>query len=535
VGAYKRSRPASTWSALLFLVVVGKPNGLHAQCPDGSPPPCARPAAPARQPPPNSIAVLPFANRSPDTADVYLAEGMTDEVGNRLAQLGRFQVKARGLVRAQLRRTPEPLDASRALGVAWFLAGNVRYVGGQLLVNVELVRATTGDEVWAARFPRNAADVFAVQSEVAESVTVIVAGRLTPSERAVITRRPTRNKEAYRLSLYGNTLLDRRSRLDARRAAEAFTEAVRLDPGFANAWASLSLARGVQYAWEDWVENIPKDSLLRLQEVAARTALRLDSVSSEAWLAFGSTQFHKGEFDAAHEAYEHAIHLDSLNAEAFHFEGILYSDENLDDYEAAAPLYRSALALDPGLRNTWRHLAMVTLHAGRFAVAEDLLDTTLAYGWWPVALYNRAYVRFVRGNAAGALADLAQAESIDSVSRSDDRARYSLLLGDSTAARAVLSRLRGRADSGQQVLDTLAGYAMALGLQNEALTALERLRARRNPREPRCGPSTTCSASLQTWDALHDPIFAPLKGDPRFERLWEETRPRVPWLKVKDR
>lgn len=143
--------------ALSALLVAVQPQAIFAQAPDGTPPPCrgaavaARPAAP---PPPLSIVVLPFESRSPDTADSYLAEGMTEEVANRLTRVTRLQVKARGLVGMQWRRTPEPFAAARALGVAWFVHGNVRHVRGQLLVNMELVRATTGEEAWASRFPR---------------------------------------------------------------------------------------------------------------------------------------------------------------------------------------------------------------------------------------------------------------------------------------------------------------------------------------------------------------------------------------------
>ncbi len=129
---------------------------LGAQCPDGTPPPCRSASAvraPAAPPNPLSIAVLPFENRSPDTADVYLADGVTEEVANRLTQLGKLQVKARGLVAAQMHRTPYAFDAARRLGFAWFVHGNVRHVSGQLLVNVELVRATTAKRRGPPAFP----------------------------------------------------------------------------------------------------------------------------------------------------------------------------------------------------------------------------------------------------------------------------------------------------------------------------------------------------------------------------------------------
>lgn len=101
---------------------------LLAQCPDGTPMPCRTATVAVRLPPPapTSVAVLPLENRSPDAADAYLAEGLTEEVGNHLTQLGRLQVKARGLVDAQSRRTPDPFDAARRLNVAWFVHGTVR-------------------------------------------------------------------------------------------------------------------------------------------------------------------------------------------------------------------------------------------------------------------------------------------------------------------------------------------------------------------------------------------------------------------------
>src|SRR4051794_8082428 len=98
----------------------------HSQCPNGAPPPCPAPAV--HVPAPGfSIAVLPFESRSADAGDAYLAEGMAEEVANQLARTGRLQVKARTLVAAQWRRTPDALEAARQLNVAWVVHGNVRH------------------------------------------------------------------------------------------------------------------------------------------------------------------------------------------------------------------------------------------------------------------------------------------------------------------------------------------------------------------------------------------------------------------------
>jgi tetratricopeptide (TPR) repeat protein len=256
-------------------------------------------------------------------------------------------------------------------------------------------------------------------------------------------------------------------------------------------------------------------------------------LSAEAWLAKGAVaQAVDNDLWLARAAFERSLTLDSLSPEAWHFYGFLYASDCrtcLADYGRAAPLFRRALALDPTLRNSWRLLGMAALHAGRLADAEALLDTALTLGPWTSALLQRAYVRFTRGNGEGALADLTAAERLDSVPRPDQRALYRVLLGDSAPARVVLARLRTQANSGQPNERDLARFSMALGMLDEVLAAMQHLRTHVNPDEPRCSPKATCSPSIATWLLLHEPIFASLHGDPRFERLWEDTHPRVPW------
>lgn len=529
--------PRLQFALAAALLAVWPSERLSAQCPDGAPPPCrvatvaARPAAPISA---FSIAVLPFESRSPDSSDAYLAAGMTEEIANRLTRVNRLQVKARGLVGAQWRRTPEPFAAARALSVGWFVHGNVRHVGGQLLVNVELVRASTGEEAWATRFPRRDADVFAVQAEIAESVAVVVGGRLTPGEQATIARRPTLNNEAYRLYLYGNALLGRRTEREVALAVDAYERAVALDPSYAAAWARIGIARSIQSSW-GWAAPLTADSLRALALVSARRALSLDSASADAWLALGTTEADDANFGAAHDAFERAIRLDSLNPESFHLYGAnVYSGDCpsacLDLERPAVPLFRRALALDPTLRNTWRHLAVVERDAGRLAEAEVHLDTALALGTWPPASADRAYVRYLRGNMAGAMADF-------EAGRGAPQHRFMLpslvqaAAGDSAPARLILDSLRAIRVPSIVKMRQWAGIATALGLRDEALRVLEQLRAMPRPGgEARCSAAALCTPSITTWVALHDQIFVPLHGDPRFQRLWDETRPRVPWL-----
>ena len=182
---------------MLALLSVGPTVRLSAlQCPDGSPPPCrvARAdAGPKPGVPPNSVAVLYFDNLSRDTADAYMADGLTEELIGRLGQVERLTVKSRFAVRRFRGTTTEdPATVGRALGVAHLVTGSIRRSGNRVRVTVELMRVAGGDREWGEQYDRTEADLLVIQEEIARRVATAVAGRLLPTERARLAVRPTR-------------------------------------------------------------------------------------------------------------------------------------------------------------------------------------------------------------------------------------------------------------------------------------------------------------------------------------------------------
>lgn len=527
---------AATVRLLTFVlvspVVVATP--LRGQCPDGTPPPCGSfaraSAAPVTR---GSIAVLPFANRSADTADAYLAEELPEQISGRLSRIPQLHVKSATAVAAQWRRTPDALGAARALRVEWLVTGSLRRAAQQVSASVELVRTATGEQGWSSLFRRSDGDIAAIETMVAESVAVAVGGRLAPTQAAALRRSTSRNPEAYRLYLYARSLTVRRTLADIDAASQALERAVQLDPGFASAWARLAIVRGLQTQYGT-AQPIGHDSLMARARAAASRALAIDSTAADAWLALGLWNALVPNPGEAWRGLARAEQLDSLDGDTEHAIGYLYSNDLLGLPDAGEPHFLRALQLNPDLRNSWRQLGLTYWLRGRSAEAVAAFDSALSRGRWLVGLADRALVRFTAGDVRGALSDQAAADSIGKVPLGDldgvpvdvRPLLYALANGDSAPAKQALSIPAATAAQ----LAHRALLANALRQPEVAIAALQQLRALPDSNEPLCAPRTPCSTSLRTWRLLNVPLFGALQNDPRFNRLREETRPRVPWL-----
>ncbi|HKE91737.1 MAG TPA: hypothetical protein VKB45_15490 [Gemmatimonadales bacterium] len=480
-----------------------------------------------------SIAVLPFANRSADTADAYLAEELPEQISGRLSRITQLHVTSATAVSAQWRRTPDALGAARALRVEWLVTGSLRRSAQQVAANVELVRTATGEQGWSSLFRRSDGDIAAIETMVAESVAVAVGGRLAPTQVAALRHSTSRNPEAYRLYLYARSLTVRRTLEDIDAASRALERAVQLDSGFASAWARLAIVRGLQTQYGT-ARPIGADSLMGLARTAASRALALDSTDADAWLALGLWNDLRPNPGEAWRTLSRADELDPLDGDIEHSIGYLYSNDVLGLPDAAEPHFRRALELNPDLRNSWRQLGLSYWMSGRSAEALAAFDSALSHGAWLIGLADRALVRYSRGDIAGALADQAAADSLGTRPGSvtiaapfDARRRlYALARGDSAPARKFLAATATTVDD----LAERALLAAAIGLPAAALAALQQLRSLPDSAEPLCAPRTPCSTSLRTWRLLNVPLFGDLQKDPRFQQLREETRPRVPWL-----
>ena len=490
---------------------------LGAQCPDGSPPPCAR--AVARGPSPSSVAVLYFDNISRDTSDAYLADGLTEELIARLGQVPRLQVKSRNAVRRfRGAAADDPATVGRALAVAHLVSGSVRREGDRLRVTVELTRATTGVRVWGDVLERTDSDLMSVEAQLASAIATAVGGQLAPAERQTLAARPTTSPAAYDRLLRGDFLLARRTGSDARRALAEYEAAVRLDPSFGRAWARIGLAYALFVDWSWPYLDLTIDSLLARGFAGVDNALALDSTNADAWTARGEllTFRNPRTFEGAVPALERAVQLDARNAEAWHQLGSTYLA--LGQSEAAVRALERALVLDPTRMITLQNLSSVMWYEGRVAESERLLDSAIAVD--PGAYFAhlwRGWVRLSRGDRAGAQADADAAVRLRPADYIFDSEPLLVALlsaaGDTAEAREHAERLaHALGESGPLGYEPgfYAAQAFAwLGDRDRAFAFLERTRW----------------AGVYLWWQMQDPTLASLREDPRYQRLLAEMRP----------
>jgi TolB-like protein len=251
------------------------------QCPDGTPPPCgARPVAPS----PNTVAVLYLANLSRDTADAFLADGLTEEIIIRLGQVPRLDVKSRYEVeRFRGQAAQDPAVIGRALRTTYLVTGSVQRAGNRVRLRYEVIRAGTRTRVGGDVIDRASGDLLTVESDIAREVATAITGQLLPEERARLARRLTTDAIAYEEYLRGLQALHSSFDEAAIRSALAHLDlAIARDSTFAAAFARKAEAWGMLA--DGYVS--PREGFGQVRAAAAR-ALRLDSSQAAAYAHLG--------------------------------------------------------------------------------------------------------------------------------------------------------------------------------------------------------------------------------------------------------
>jgi TolB-like protein/DNA-binding SARP family transcriptional activator/Flp pilus assembly protein TadD len=269
----------------------------------------------ASEPPPlpdkPSIAVLPFTNMSGDPEQDYFSDGITEDI---IAELSRFRslfVIARDSCFTFKGRVIKAQDVGRDLGVAYLARGSVRKAGNRLRVTIQLVNAADGETVWAERYDRELADVFAIQDEIAETIAAMIGGRLEAEDRQRASRHT--HPTAYDYVLRAQALYYQVSRAANTEAAPLAEKAIKHDPDNARAHMLLAAIHGMDYL-ESWSRDPQRSLDLALQ--LGQKAISLDDADSLAHAQLGEILSSHGRFSEAEWHFDKALALNPNDVEA---------------------------------------------------------------------------------------------------------------------------------------------------------------------------------------------------------------------------
>src|SRR5213595_1902244 len=248
-----------------------------------------------------SIAVLPFENLSDDKENAYFADGVQDDVLTNLSKIGDLKVISRTSVMQYRGRATNVREIGKTLGVSNILEGSVRRAGNKVRVNVQLIDANSDEHLWANDYDRDVTDVFAIQSDLAQSIAQALQAKLSAGEKSQMTRKPTENGEAYLAFVQAHDpscAFEDPAKL--KQSERLYQRAVELDPNFALAQARYSQL-------ESWLVHDGDRSPERRNKARslAERALQLQPDLPEAHLALGFSYYYgDNDYDAALREFE---------------------------------------------------------------------------------------------------------------------------------------------------------------------------------------------------------------------------------------
>jgi TolB-like protein len=353
-------------------------------------------SAPAAAIPEKSIAVLPFANQSDEKANAFFTEGVQDEILNDLAKIADLKVISRTSVMQYQSGTRRNLrEIGQQLGVAYVLEGSVRRSGNRVRVSVQLVDARTDSTRWSEQYDNELADVFQIQSDIAEKIVEQLRGELSSQEKATIETRPTKDMAAYDLYLQARNIID--TYLDVaepgsslRQAVQLLDQATQRDSNFVLAYCYKARAHDLLYFLDLDLSSRQCDAAHDAVEIAARLAPN----SAEVHLAAADHAFrcHR-DYGLAQQQLTRARSGLPNSVPFFVISGYIHRRQN--HWTEAEGEFSKAVRLDPRNANAVNLLVDTYVLERRFAQGVAIYDQAIAAGLQtPVIFIRKAVIQF---------------------------------------------------------------------------------------------------------------------------------------------
>jgi len=437
------------------------------------------------------VAVLPFANLSPDPADEYFADGLTEELISTVSRIDGAEVISRTSV-MQYKKSQKPVrQISSELEAGTVLEGSIRKAGNRLRVAVQMIDAVRDRHIWAETYDRDLDDVFAIQSDIAGKVADALKARMakeTPRSAGL-----TDEVEAYTDYLRAKQVANEGGQTKTKEAIALLESAIAKDPAFSRAYAELARVLRHMGSYEDYTAT------LKRAEEMGRRAIATGPEVAEAHAAMAAVHIALDRFEPAREELEKAVRLNPNLSDAHALLGEITGA--FGEMDTSIAHYRKAYALDP-----------VSMHAGILMSEVLRASGRIEEGLQILYRANRLYpnhVHVFQGLAACHI----QLKDFDSARRVlEDGLRSNPNDGELRLTKGVLDAMEGKRESALEEMRALSAEGgtaggnsklfinLALGNVDEAFAALDEL------------------ARIHSWPFLikSEPLLEGLRKDPRF-------------------
>jgi len=447
--------------------------------------------------PAKSVAVLPFVNMSGDPKNDYFSDGITEEILDALAQLPNLKVAARTSAFAFKGKAEDLRKVGEVLDVATVLEGSVQQSGDEVRITAQLIDTRSGYHLWSEKYDRKLTSIFAVEDEISKAIADKLKVQLAGAGEQSLVAQRTIDPLAHDFYLRGLTLLAARS---VKEAAEAFQQAVAIDPGYAQGWAALAEAEALLPAYT----LTPAQASYARSLDAARHALALDPDTASAYVARGMVYGNQMRWADADSAFRRALALAPGDAEAMdQYAQFLFAVGQLEP--ALAEIDR-ALQRDPlsGVSGSVRAQLLLALHHDDAALQQ--IESTLTAHPDGVFVHRSAlWVYLVLHRYSEAERQARMASKLNG----DDRDAFGLLIrgiaDPPMRKRAIQILATSPAMSGiRKDAFVYASFLMALGEHERTLAALE---------------GFVPNGESNTVQFLWNPVLDPIRNDQRFKAV----------------
>ena len=443
----------------------------------------------------DSIAVLPFENRSADAETEYLSDGLAESLIYRLSQLPNLKVTPTSVAFQYKGKETNAIKAGNDLGVSAVLSGRITQRGDNLTISAELVDVRSNKLLWGEQYDRKMSDLLSTQREIAREIVEKLKLKVSGEEKG-LAKHYTENNEAYQLYLRGRFYWNKRTEEGMTKSLEYFQQAIERDPTFALAYSGLADAYDLLGA-PDAAAGMPPDEAMPKAKAAALKALEIDDTLAEPHVSLAHVKYYYDhDFETAEREYKRAIELNPNYSTAHQWYGVYLM--SLGRFDEALTQMRRAQELDPLSLPINMTLGWALIAARQTDQSIEQLRKTLEMDPNFVLAHHRLGMAYEQqGKYAEAIAEFKQVINLTSGKPLGVAAlaRVYALAGQRADAQKLLGELQEQAKVRYVSPASIALVFAGLGEKDQALTWLDKA------------------------EKEHDGVIVRLKVDSRYDSL----------------